>query len=360
MKNYLYKYSLNFLLLIINILIFSTYCYKSNSISSFYKNNLKANSLIKYNKHFKMYNYLKNFYESKVIDCKNINSCNCITDRLKTLDSILIILEDLFLELNNYILNKSNNNKKILNYLNINNPFKLNSRFCNIIKSYPLSVFYIYSSVYYRYINNVLKTYNFKSVVLNKYYKYIKDFKITKTNDELYKKYLSQFIKIIKLLGYYIYKYSNESPNSNCILYRGIKLKEDDLIFKTNLSNNIIVTSPNPLSFTYSKEIAMKYLKIAADRLKLNNKGKLVLFVINNYSNCKGKNLNNSKTSKFSCEKEFLMRPFVNFTFDVDSISEIDDKVINIKYTKINLLCLKEESLINSKYIFNKNRLVIR
>ena len=125
--------------------------------------------------------------------------------------------------------------------------------------------------------------------------------------------------------------YSTDEPNKDRFnkykpIYRGTTLFEDDPILKYKTNKNIILC-PNPLSFSYSRKVALMFSKVKDESKKVS-----ILFIIDNSQNCIGKNLNSETLTEFEFEQEFLIRSFTYFKILM---------IINIRDKKIAFLeCL--------------------
>ena len=301
----------------------------------------------------------KNLY-----DCSTIDNCLYTAERASRTDSIKNILNNLFnivklylnrnskeFKLNDQNKPKNKNQAKILNSKNIFS--KDIEDISSIIKKYnydcfskslkevmnifPNLSFYIYS-IYYGFVNWMLKTNNFKQTAINKsIYPFYPDtmFKNQSkiNNNKTFNSILNFLISIFKTISSYIYKYSTEKVANYNNLYRGVLLNKDNKIFNCNKHKSYI-TSPNPLSFSFDENVAKSFLY--SNNKNRNNKN--VLFVIKNSQYCLGKEMNSVQTTNFVNEKEFLLRPFTKL--ELNNVTKVKDTVKLKKYTKIELSCL--------------------
>ena len=285
-------------------------------------------NFIKIKEYFKLINkYIKS---NKSIDCNRSFSCR---KHASNLDNRFILNYKIW-----YIYKKIHENANIttdfdnkkfnkdINEINNNCDFIKSSYLVELLNNSKNNLFKLYTLTHYYYINWISKSINFKETAI----KIITESNTPNLIDSKFNNLLDKFILVYRTIGAYMRLYSTDEPNKDRFnkykpIYRGTTLFKDDPIL--NKTNTNIILCPNPLSFSYSRKVALMFSKVKDESKKVS-----ILFKIKNTENCFGKNLNTETLTEFDFEQEFLIRSFTYFKILM---------IINIRDKKIAFLeCL--------------------
>ena len=338
-----------FKLISIIILILNNNTNSINILSYFKKllcNNNNDNRNINAICHIKEYFQLLNNYNNLKynMDCKTSISCYNSIIRINSLNHINIILHEVYKELSKDL--KSNKTDKIdeikynkdINEINNEVDFLKCSYLVKLLKNNKNNVFFLYTKKYYNNINWISKSYNYKETFKNK----ILELKTLETYNKDFDKLIDKFILIFKVINAYLRLYSTEKVIEHKTIYRGVRLNKNDPILinhkKTTNNKNMIVFSPNSLSFTYDKSIAGEFAMLKNRCNKVST-----IFIIENSNNCLGKNLNEESLSYDTIEEEYLLRSFTYLKVTKTT------NIMNVKY--IELICLKDNKIYENSFV---------